>query len=178
MSPDRHLADAEFAPAPAGARLRLATLISAVLVLFATVALAFMMLRDPHVPRPMLAIVGVIPGSLILTWWTARIRRYRLAGNELLVEFPLRTVRIPLEGLTGVTQDREAMRHAWKVRGNGGLGSYSGRFRNKRLGAFRAFLTDGDHAVVLRWPEHCLVISPRQDSYFVETLRRRAGLDR
>jgi hypothetical protein len=178
MSLDRHVPDAEFAAAPAGARVRLATLVSAVLVLFGAVAVAFMMLRDPHVPRPMLAIVGVIPCSAIITWWTARIRRYRLAGDELLVELPFRTVKIPLAGLTSVAQDREAMRRAWKVYGNGGLGAYSGRFRNKRLGPFRAFLTDADHAVVLRWPDRCLVISPGQDYTFVETVRKRTGLAR
>jgi hypothetical protein len=70
------------------------------------------------------------------------------------------------------------MRHAWKVHGNDGLGAVAGRFRNKRLGAFRAYLTDTEHAVVLRWPDRCLVISPQQDSFFLEAVRKRAGLRR
>ena len=74
--------------------------------------------------------------------------------------------------------DRKALRGARKLVGNDGLGAISGRFRSKHLGPFRAYVTDPDHAVVLRWPDRCLVISPDQHSCFVETLRKRAGLSR
>jgi hypothetical protein len=62
--------------------------------------------------------------------------------------------------------------------GNDGLGAISGRFRSKRLGWFRAYVTDGERAVVLRWPDRCVVISPDQPSWFIETVRKRAGLSR
>jgi hypothetical protein len=62
--------------------------------------------------------------------------------------------------------------------GDDGLGAVTGRFRSRRLGAFRACLTDAEHAVVLRWPDRCLVISPQQHSFFVEAVRKRAGLSR
>jgi hypothetical protein len=110
--------------------------------------------------------------------WASLIRRYRLAGEELLVERRLRTVRIPLAGLISASIDRDAMRHAWKMYGNDGLGAFSGRFRSRRLGAFRAYLTDAERAVVLRWPDRCVVISPEQPSYFLEAVRKRAGLSR
>jgi len=64
------------------------------------------------------------------------------------------------------------------MNGNNGLGAIVGRFRSKRLGASRVFLTDAEHAVVMRWPDRCLVISPDQHSYFVEAVRKRAGLAR
>ena len=73
---------------------------------------------------------------------------------------------------------RQPMRHAWKLYGNDGLGAYSGRFRSRRLGAFRAYLSDAERAVVLRWPDRCVVISPEQPSYFLEAVRKRAGLSR
>ena len=85
-------------------------------------------------------------------------------------------MRFPLAGLVGATVDREAMRGAWKLYGNDGLGAVSGRYRSKRLGPFRAYLTDVEHAVVLRWSAGCVVISPQQHSYFVEAVRKRAGL--
>lgn len=178
MPSDRFLPDAGFAPAPPGARVRLATLLSVVLVVLATVVLAVLMLRDRHVPRPMFVIVIIAPAGAVLTWLAARIRRYRLVGHELLVELPFHIVRFPLAGLLDATPDREAMRHAWKVYGNDGLGAVAGRFRNKRLGAFRAYLTDTEYAVVLRWPDRCLVISPQQNFFFLEAVRKRAGLTR
>ena len=87
-------------------------------------------------------------------------------------------MRFPLAGLVSASPDREALRGAWKMRGNDGLGAVAGRFRSKRLGAFRAYLTDAEHAVVLRWPDRCVVISPEQHSWFIETVRKRAGLSR
>ncbi len=97
---------------------------------------------------------------------------------ELQVELPFRTARFPLEGLKDVTPDREALRGARKIIGNDGLRAISGRFRSKRLGRFHAYVTDGERAVVLRWPDRCVVISPDQHSLFIETVRKRAGLSR
>jgi hypothetical protein len=178
MSAAQYLPDAEFAPAPAGARVRLATLLSIVAGLLASAAAVVLIWRDPHAPRLMIAVVGIPPAAMFLYWRAARIRRYRLVGNELLVERAFRTVRCPLDSLLSVTPDREAMRRARKIYGNDGLGAISGRFRSKRLGPFRAYLTDAERAVVLRWPGRCLVISPDQPTYFLEAVRKRAGLSR
>lgn len=178
MPADRFIPDAAFAPAPAGARVRLATLVSAVLVVLATLVVAVLMIRDRQPPPLVFAVAGFAPAILGLSWWATRIRRYRLAGNELRVELQFRTMRFPLAGLISASPDREAMRHAWKMYGNDGLGAVTGRFRSKRLGAFRVYLIDAEHAVVLRWPDRCLVISPQQHSFFVEAVRKRAGLSR
>jgi len=178
MPSAKSIPDASFAPAPAGFRVRLAILLSAVIVVLAGVVLTVMVLRDPHTPRAVVACAGVGPVVMAAVLWAARIRRYRLAGDELLVELRFRAVRFPLAGLVSAVADREAMRHAWKVYGNDGLGAYSGRFRSRRLGPFRVYLTDAERAVVLRWPDRCLVISPDQPSYFLDAVRKRAGLSR
>ncbi len=179
MSATQYIPDAEFAPAPTGTRVRLATLVSAVVVLFATTVAFVLIVRD-HNPPPGLVVgaIGVIPIGFGLGWLTARIRRYRLVGDELRIALQYRTLRFPLAGLVSAAADREAMRGAWKVYGDGGLAAISGRYRSKRLGSFRAYLTDSEHAVVLRWPDRCLVISPQQHSFFVETVCKRAGLPR
>ena len=39
-------------------------------------------------------------------------------------------------------------------------------------------LTDAEHAVVLRWPDRCLVVSPQQHAFFAEADGKRAGLSR
>jgi hypothetical protein len=154
-------------------------LLSGVVVFLAIVVSLVLMARDRNrPPLPVFGFVGVIPAAFALTFFAGRIRRYRLVGGELRIEFLFRTLRFPLPGLSGVAADREAMRHAWKVYGNEGLGSISGRFRSKRLGRFRAYLTDAEHAVVLRWPDRCLVVSPQQHAFFAEAVGKRAGLSR
>jgi hypothetical protein len=178
MSANRYLPDASFAPALAGTRVRFGILLSAVISVLAGGVLVVLVLRDPHAPRAVLALAGAAPAMLAAVLWASRIQRYRLSGEELLVELRFRTVRFPLAGLISASIDPEAMRHAWKLYGNDGLGAYSGRFRSRRLGAFRAYLSDAERAVVLRWPDRCVVISPEQPSYFLEAVRKRAGLSR
>jgi hypothetical protein len=178
MPADRFIPDAAFAPALAGARVRLRRLLAAVLVVLASAVPAVMLLRDREPPYRVFPIVVIGPAILGLSWWASRLRQYRLVGGELRIELRFRTMRFPLAGLVSATPDREAMSHAWKMWGDDGLGAVTGRFRSRRLGAFRACLTDAEHAVVLRWPDRCLVISPQQHSFFVEAVRKRAGLSR
>ena len=179
MPQARFIPDAEFAPASIGTRVRVATLLSAVAAFAVTVAAPLLMQRERHPPPwPVYLAVGIAPTVLAVIWFTARIRRYRVVETELQVELPFRTARFPLEGLKDVTPDREALRGARKIIGNDGLRAISGRFRSKRLGRFHAYVTDGERAVVLRWPDRCVVISPDQHSLFIETVRKRAGLSR
>lgn len=179
MPPGRFVPNAEFAPAPIGTRVRFATLLSVVAVAILAMVAPVLMLQERHRPPwPVFLAVGIAPAVVAMIWFTARIRRYRVVGEELWIERPWRIVRFPLAGLQSVTPDREALRRMFKIAGNEGLGSISGRFRNKHLGFFRAYATDPEHAVVLRWPDRCLVISPQQHSLFVETVRKRASLSR
>jgi len=179
MPPARFIPDVEFAPAPIGTRVRMMTLLSIVSVVVAATVVLVLMLETSHPPPwPVFLMTGIAPAVVAAIWFTAHIRRYRVVEAELQVELPLRTVRFPLEGLKDVTPDREALRGARKIIGNDGLRAISGRFRSRHLGAFRAYVTDAEHAVVLRWPDRCVVISPDQPSWFIETVRKRAGLSR
>ncbi len=171
--------DAVFAPASAGARVRLATMLSIVIVIVLVASLfAAMMLERQAPPWPAFGVIGVAPLVVGAIWFTAHIRNYRVTASELLVELPLRKARFPLPGLQGAEPDRDAFRGARKIVGNDGLRAITGRFRSERLGRFHAYVTDTERAVVLRWPDRCLVISPQQSSLFVETVRKRAGLIR
>ena len=179
MPPSHFIPDAEFAPAPIGTRVRMMTLLSIVSAVVITAVVPVLMLQERRPPPwPVFLMTGIAPAVVAAIWFTARIRRYRVVEAVLQVELPFRTVRFPLEGLNDVTPDREALRGARKIIGNDGLRAISGRFRSRHLGAFRAYVTDAEHAVVLRWPDRCVVISPDQHSWFVETVRKRAGLFR
>ena len=62
------------------------------------------------------------------------------------------------------------MARSLRIFGNGGLFSVCGRFRNRELGHYRAFVTDPKNAVVLRFGEQTIVISPEGPKEFVEAL--------
>jgi hypothetical protein len=171
--------DAVYEPASPGTRVRVATLLAFVVVVLSLATVSVAMLRERQ-PAPW-PVFFLPPGILVLfvvIWHGARVRRYRLTADDLQVERAFQTVRSALAGLQSVTSDPLAIRGALKVAGNDGLGAVAGRFRSKHLGPFRAYVTDAEHAVVLRWPDRCLVISPQQHSLFVETVRKRAGLSR
>ena len=175
----RYVPEAEFAPAALGTRGRITTSIVAATFLIAlAVTTVLSLTRRPALPWQVFIACGVALPAYAAVWYGTRVRRYRLTEDELLVERAFRTVRFPLAGLKEATHDRDAMRGAWKIRGNDGVGAISGRFWSKRLGRFNAYLSDQERAVVLRWPDRCVVISPDRHSVFIETVRKRAGLAR
>jgi hypothetical protein len=164
--------------APIGVRVRMVT----VLVFAITAAMAFLpvWLHDfdarasgfngawlaPAIALPIILVILVL----------AIIREYRVTGDQLEVVRLGRVNRFPLAGLADVTANPAAMHRAWKLWGNDGLGAITGRFRSKQLGNFEALLTNPPQAVVLRWPDRTLVVSPDRTPYFVETVRERANL--
>ena len=62
------------------------------------------------------------------------------------------------------------MRWSTRTFGNGGLFSFTGFFRNKALGAYRAFVTDPHQTVVLHFPTRTVVVSPSAPEQFVHDI--------
>ncbi len=52
----------------------------------------------------------------------------------------------------------------------GGLFSFTGSFRNKALGAYRAFVTDPHRTVVLRFPKRTVIVSPDSPEAFLHEI--------
>jgi|HubBroStandDraft_1064217.scaffolds.fasta_scaffold398979_1 PH (Pleckstrin Homology) domain-containing protein len=92
-------------------------------------------------------------------------------GNLILGE-----ESISLQGLTDVSRDPEVLRRAMRRFDGGRLGSIRGQFWSKRLGNFEAFLTDTENAVVLRWPDKVVAVSPADPEFFIHAARAAAGL--
>lgn len=113
----------------------------------------------------------VFVGCLLFT-----VRGYQLAGRELGIQRLLWVTRVSLEGLESVAADPEAMRRSLRTFGNGGCFSISGRFRNKKLGPYRAWVTDHRNAVVLKFGERTLVVSPSDPAAFVEQVKQQTTL--
>ena len=116
------------------------------------------------------ALIAVVVAAMLPAVMLFSIRGYAIVGDCLMVRRLWWLTRVPLKGWSSATVDPDAMQHSYRVWGNGGAFSYSGRFRSERLGAFRAFVTDPRRAVVLRWVDRTVVISPAAPQEFVREL--------
>ncbi|HEY5079215.1 MAG TPA: PH domain-containing protein, partial [Opitutaceae bacterium] len=59
---------------------------------------------------------------------------------------------------------------------SGKLASIQGTFKSKKLGKFYAFLTGTENAVVIRWPDKSVAVSPADTEFFIYMVRSGAGL--
>jgi hypothetical protein len=109
--------------------------------------------------------LAVVFGSALFT-----IRGYTVLPDAILVHRLLWATRLPRGGLAAATFDPEAMRWSLRAFGNGGLFSFSGFYWNRRLGAYRVFVTDPRRAVVLRYSNRTVVVSPSYPVDFANEL--------
>jgi hypothetical protein len=113
-------------------------------------------------------------GWLLLTLFGAcalfTVRGYTVTADAILVHRLLWTTRLPLAGLQSAQLEPNAMRWSIRTFGNGGFFSFSGFYRNKLLGAYRAFVTDRNQTVVLRYSGHTIVVSPSSPEKFTQEL--------
>ncbi len=99
------------------------------------------------------------------------VRGYRISETEILVLRPGWVTRLPRAGLASASVEPHAMKSSLRLWGNGGFFSFTGLFWNKRLGRFRAFVTDGRRSVVLRYAGRTVVLSPGEPEEFVRELQ-------
>ena len=139
------------------------------------------------------ALVGLLAGPRQLwLWWAAMVgmplivlcgalpfmvRGYVLTDSHIAVRRLGWSTRLPLEGLVAVTGEPEGMRGSVRLFGNGGLFGISGWFWNRRIGRFRAYATDPQRAVLLRYRTGApVVLTPHDVQHFLVQVRRLAHL--
>jgi len=98
------------------------------------------------------------------------IRSYVIAGDELLIQRLFWTTRLPLAGLKSAEVEPRVMSNSLRTFGNGGAFSFTGWFWKKPLGHYRAFVTDLNRTVVLRFEKRTVVVSPAEPEDFVRKL--------
>jgi hypothetical protein len=104
----------------------------------------------------------VLAGGALFT-----IRGYSVRSGLLLVHRLGWNTQLPLHQLQSAQFQPDAMKGSLRVFGNGGLFSFTGLYRNRQLGSYRAFVTDLRHTVVLRFPTRNVVVSPAEPEDFV-----------
>lgn len=101
---------------------------------------------------------------------------YTIVGSTLEVRRLFWSTRIDLTGLESAEHNPGALKRSLRLFGNGGFFGVSGLFRNKTLGRYRAWITDPNRAVILRFPDRVVVVSPEPPGEFVTEVER-AGMD-
>jgi hypothetical protein len=98
------------------------------------------------------------------------IRGYTITRDAILVHRLLWDTKLPRAGLESASAEPDAMKWSLRTFGNGGGFSITGWYYNKRLGSYRAFVTDPRRAVVLRYTNRRVVLSPDKPEEFVREL--------
>jgi hypothetical protein len=110
---------------------------------------------------PMLVMAGCLPFV---------IRGYSLTQDAILIRRLFWTTRLERADLISAEHLPKAMRKSLRTCGNGGFFSITGWYWSKSLGPYRAFVTDLNRTVVLRFKKRTVVISPAPPEEFVAEL--------
>lgn len=123
------------------------------------------------------------PGMVLLSQWTLpmivlgclpfTIRGYAVTDDAILIRRLFWTTRLDRSGLKSAESVPKAMNKSLRTCGNGGGFSFTGWYWNKSLGSYRAFVTDLNRTVVLRFRSRTVVVSPGNPEEFVSELNER-----
>jgi len=164
---------AEFS-APWSRSLRLLTTSSVVVLL--TVALVGLLLGPRQSLVGRLATVGA-PLVVLLGTLLFMVRGYVLTESGIEVRRLGWSTDLPLAGLVAVNGEPQGLRGSLRLFGNGGLFAISGWFWNRRIGRFRAYATDPERAVLLRYRDgKKVVVTPDDVQHFIVRVRSLANI--
>lgn len=162
---------AERFAAPRGTKVTVITILTLAILAGVTVLLARVVPgAGPGWLLPLL-VFGLV--ALVGVTGLFTVRGYDIDGRTLTIRRLLWGTDIDLEGLRSVEHDPAALRWSLRLLGNDGLFAITGWFRNRKLGLFRAFVSAPRYAVVLRFDDRTLVISPEDPERFVRLMRDR-----
>jgi hypothetical protein len=124
----------------------------------------------PHLQRILFiaAPLVIIPACMLSV-----VRSYRISGRYLSIRRLLWTTTIDLSTLKSAVFDPKAMKGSIRTMGNGGLFSFTGRYRSRKLGPFTAYVNDFNNCVILSCAMKAYVVSPENPQLFVEVLESR-----
>lgn len=155
--------------APWGKLLRAGTVFS-LAVLLAVLAVG-RLTGSRHLAIWRLAMI-VLPIAVMLGALPFMVRGYTLTSRSLVVHRLGFDTVLPLDGLEAVSGVAHEVRRSWRLLGNGGLFSITGWFWNRRLGRYRAFATDPDRAVLLRFARGKVLVTPHDPQAFIVQARK------
>ncbi|GAA5126006.1 hypothetical protein JIN84_14940 [Luteolibacter yonseiensis] len=100
---------------------------------------------------------------------------YEVTEEAILIRRPFWKTRLSRKGLMSATVEPRAMSRSIRTCGNGGGFSFTGWYWKSGMGTFRAYVTDLDRTVVLRFEKRTVVVSPGEPEDFVDALSKGNG---
>ena len=167
------LAIAEFS-APWSRSLRLLTMSSVVVLLALALAGLWLGPRQSLILRMAMAAapLAVLGGAMLFM-----VRGYVLTDSRIEVRRLGWSTILPFAGLIAVNGEPQGLRGSLRLFGNGGLFAISGWFWNRRIGRFRAYATDPERAVLLRYRDgKKVIVTPHDVQHFIVRVRSLANI--
>ena len=118
-----------------------------------------------ELPGVQVLLAGILIVPLVLS-----VRGYAVRDGQVLVHRLGWTTGFDLADLRSVEVAPGIMRGSLMTFGNGGLFGFVGHFRNDDLGAYRAYATKKENAVVLRLDGGPVVVTPDEPAAFVDAV--------
>jgi hypothetical protein len=146
--------------------------ISSLLVILSIASVVVLRLRFLSVPPGLVFLAQWALPVIVLCCLPFMIRGYVITDDAILIRRLFWTTRLARAGLVSAGFVPHAMRRSLRTFGNGGGFSISGWYWNKSLGFYRAFVTDLERTVVLRFGSRTVVVSPGNPEDFVNELKR------
>jgi len=125
--------------------------------------------------EPILLLSLALLPLILLICFAYRVTGFDVSKRQILIKRIVGDFSIPVEEIDEIYFDQDAMKNSIRTFGNGGLFGFYGRFRNKTLGPYRAFVTSTKKAVVIKTKKQTFVLSPEKPEAFVRKVE--AGLN-
>jgi len=119
--------------------------------------------------------VQVLLAGILIVPLVFSVQGYAVRDGQLLVHRLGWATRFDLADLRRVEIAPGIMRGSLMTFGNGGLFGFVGHFRNDALGAYRAYATKSEAAVVLYLEGEPVVVTPGDPAAFVEAVEDERG---
>jgi hypothetical protein len=154
--------------APWSRSLKVASRIAVILLL--GIAVVGFLLLPARLPL-LRALVIALPACILASGLLFMVSGYSLTASALEIERPLWSTTFLLSDLVSVAGDAEALQGALRLFGNGGLFSFTGIFWKRKVGLFHAYGTDPGRAVILKFRQRTIVITPDDPQRFIVRVR-------
>jgi hypothetical protein len=147
--------------------------ISGLLVVLSIASVVGLPMLLANVPQGMALLVPWLLPVIVLCCLPFMIRGYAITDDAILIRRLFWTTRLDRSGLKSAEFVPKAINKSLRTCGNGGGFSFTGWYWSKSLGFFRAFVTDLNRTVVLRFGNRTVVVSPDDPDGFASELNRR-----
>jgi hypothetical protein len=146
--------------------------ISLLLVALAVAALIGTSFLPAGIPGWSLHLTRWILPVIVLSCLPFMVLGYEITEDAIFIQRPLWKTRLDRGGLKSAEVVPNAMSKCLRTCGNGGGFSFTGWYWRKSLDSFRAYVTDLNRTVVLRFDKRTVVVSPDAPEDFVKALSR------